>query len=224
MSDRDHDGVSAQEAPSRSGGRPEYKPTDEQRALVRRLRADGTSIGDVAKAVGISRNTLRKHFGAELEAKPAPLDQQLELAGAHPAKAIVVEEAPRPGRPEFEPTQRQRDDVKLWASDDWTEDRMAAQIGISRNTLRKHFADEIQYGADKVRTVVLRDLQRASAAGRTGASAKLLELTEKVRPPSPLKSGGDGEEEEAEPLGKKAQAKVDARTANNTPGWSHLVN
>lgn len=223
MTGREDDGVSAQEAPSRSGGRPEYKPSDEQRALVRRLRGAGTSIGEVAKAVGVSRNTLRKHFGAELETRPSPVEQQLELAGSHPAKAIVVEELAKPGRPEFEPTQRQRDDVKLWASDDWTEDRMAAQLGISRNTLRKHFAEEIQYGADKVRTMVLRDLQRSSAAGRTGASAKLLELTEKVRPPSPPKPGAE-DDDDAPALGKKAQAKVDATTAEAGTGWSHLVN
>lgn len=221
MTDRVDDGVSAQGTPSRSGGRPEYKPTDDQRALVRRLRLEGQSIGDVAKAIGVSRNTLRKHFAAEVAVTPAPVEQQLALDGEHHATAVVVEVPAAPGRPEFEPTQRQRDDVKLWASDDWTEDRMAAQLGISRNTLRKHFAEEIQYGADKVRTMVLRDLQRSSAAGRTGASAKLLELTEKVRPPSPPKP--DAEDEGAVALGKKDQAKVDARTAEVGTGWSSLV-
>lgn len=222
MTDRDDDGVSAQGTPSRSGGRPEYKPTDDQRALVRRLRAEGSSIGEVAKVVGVSRNTLRKHFANEVAVTPA--EQQLELVGAHHATAIVVEEPSKPGRPEFEPTQRQRDDVKLWASDDWTEDRMAAQLGISRNTLRKHFAEDIQYGADRIRTMVLRDLQRSSAAGRTGASTKLLELTEKVRPPGPPKPEAAEEELPEQPLGKKAQAKIDAKTANNTPGWHGLVN
>ena len=222
MTDRVDDGVSAQGTPSRSGGRPEYKPTEEQRSLVRRLRLEGRAIGDVAKAIGVSRNTLRKHFADEVAVQPAPVEQQLALGGEHHATALVVETSAAPGRPEFEPTQRQREDVKLWASDDWTEDRMAAQLGISRNTLRKHFAEEIQYGADKIRTMVLRDLQRSSAAGRTGASAKLLELTEKVRPPGPPKP--PSEEEEAPPLGKKAQAKVDAMTANKTPGWSGLVN
>ena len=221
MTDRDVDGVSAQGTPSRSGGRPEYKPTDDQRALVRRLRSEGQPIGEVAKAVGISRNTLRKHFAEEVAV--APVAQQLELGGAHHATASVVEEPGKPGRPEFEPTQRQRDDVKLWASDDWTEDRMAAQLGISRNTLRKHFAEEIQYGADRIRTMVLRDLQRSSAAGRTGASTKLLELTEKAPPPGPPKPDVEDDSPEV-PLGKKAQAKVDALTANNTPGWSGLVN
>jgi len=220
MTDRDVDGVSAQGTPARSGGRPQYKPTDDQRALVRRLRSEGQPIGEVAKAVGISRNTLRKHFAAEVAV--VPVEQQLELGGAHHATAIVVDEPGKPGRPEFEPTQRQRDDVKLWAADDWTEDRMASQLGISRNTLRKHFAEEIQYGADRIRTMVLRDLQRGSAAGKTGSSTKLLELTEKVRPPGPPKP--DAIEDEPVPLGKKAQAKVDALTANNTPGWSGLVN
>ncbi len=221
MTDRDVDGVSAQGTPARSGGRPEYKPTDEQRALVRRLRAEGESIGEVAKAVGISRNTLRKHFAAEVAVEPA--ERQLELGGAHHATAIVVEEPGKPGRPEFEPTQRQRDDVKLWASDDWAEDRMAAQLGISRNTLRKHFAEEIQYGADRIRTQVLRDLQRSSAAGRVGASNRLLELTGLVGPPRASKPDLD-EDTPAEPqLGKKAQAKVDAGTAAKDTDWETLM-
>lgn len=222
MTDRDDDGVSAQGTPSRSGGRPEYKPTDDQRALVRRLRAEGQPIGDVAKAVGVSRNTLKKHFAAELDSKPAPVEQQLDLGGAHTATAIVVEEPGKPGRPEFEPTQRQRDDVKLWASDDWTEDRMAAQLGISRNTLRKHFAEEIQFGADRIRTQVLRDLQRSSAAGRVGASNRLLELTGLVGPPRAPKPESDDDAPEPQ-LGKKAQAKIDAGTAAKDTDWDALM-
>lgn len=123
--------VSGQETPARPGGRPEYKPTDEQRALVRQFKAERKPIGAIAQAVGVSRNTLRKHFAEELKtAGQAPIEQQLELGGAHQV------EAPRaPGRPEFEPTQRQRDDVRLWAADDWSEERMAQQLGIARETL-----------------------------------------------------------------------------------------
>ena len=213
MTDRVPDGVSGQETLSRAGGRPAYKPSDEQRSLVRELRGKDGSIGGIAAALGISRNTLRKHFAEELKVSPAPaaVDQQLDLAGTH-----KIEVARPPGRPEYEPTYREREDVRLWAADDWSEERMAQQLGIARETLRKHFADDIQYGADKVRTQALRDLARGSAQGKTGASAKLLELTSMVAPPS-------GPKQDVPDLGKKAQAIVDAKTADHGTSWADLT-
>ena len=221
MAEHELGGVSGQETPSRSGGRPEYKPTDDQRAAVRSMKADGKSNAAIAAAVGISPNTLRKHFAAELKAAPAPaVEQQLALGGVHHAVSATVDVRP-PGRPEFEPTQRQREDVRLWAADDWSEERMAQQLGIARETLRKHFADEIQYGADRIRTQVLRDLERSSRAGRVGASAKLLEITSMVAPPSAPKA--ERPEAPPEPLGKKAQAIVDAKSADVGSDWADLV-
>lgn len=218
MTDRVSDGVFGQEAPSRSGGRPEYKPTPEQRAEVRRLRAADTSIGEIAKAISISRNTLRKHFAEELATAPTPIEQQLDLTGAH--KVEPAQPSRQPGRPEFEPTDRQRNMVRLWAADDWTEARMALQLGIARETLRKHFADEIQFGADKVRTQVLLDLQRSSAQGKVGASNKLLERTALVAPPGPPKPPAEVEES----IGKKAAARRGAQNAESGTDWDGLLN
>jgi AraC-like DNA-binding protein len=210
------DPVSEQNGRVRTGGRPEYKPTEEQRAEVRRMVGDNTQRKVIAKAVGVSVNTLRKHFAAELATAAATAEPaQLELTGTHQVQPTAA-----PGRPEFEPTERQRQMVRLWAADDWTEDRMAQQLGIARNTLRKHFEQDLQFGADRVRTQVLLDLQRGSQAGKVAASNKLLELTGLVAPPAPPKP----EQQDDEPLGKKAQAKVDARTAEVGTGWSQLVN
>lgn len=209
---------SEQERPSRAAGRPEFKPTDEQRAEVKRLAGLKTGKGAIAKAIGVSRNTLRKHFAEELAvAVDATSPAQLELTGTHQVQPTAA-----PGRPEFEPTERQRQMVRLWAADDWTEDRMAQQLEISRNTLRKHFEQDLQFGADKVRTQVLMDLQRGSLAGKVAASNKLLELTGLVAPPAPPKA--EQPEDDDEPsLGKKAQAKVDAKTAETGTGWAELV-
>lgn len=210
------DDVSGQGTSSRSGGRPGYKPTPEQRTEVRRLRTQDTSIGEIAKAIGISRNTLRKHFAEELTVAPAPPEQQLELTGTHK----VDPPQPRPpGRPEFEPTERQRNMVRLWAADDWIEERMARQLGIARETLRKHFADDIQFGADKVRTQVLLDLQRSSLNGKVAASNKLLERTGLVAPPGPPRKPV----EDDEPLGKKAAARIAAKTAEQGTDWDELM-
>lgn len=48
-------------------GRPAYKPDDKTRAQVKMLAAMGVPDYDIAKVVGVSGPTLRKHFMAELE-------------------------------------------------------------------------------------------------------------------------------------------------------------
>lgn len=212
-----NDGVSAPETRARGTGRPAFKPTDTQRQIAVWLKEGGASNDLVAKAIGISRNTLAKHFKDELAVKPVPsADQQLDFGGEAHKVADVAPDAP--GRPEFEPTQRQRDDVQLWAADGWTEIRMARQLGIAKNTLRKHFAEDIEFGADRVRTAALRDLKRGSAQGKTAASRTLLELSGTAPPPR-----GEDSEPPAPVLGKKAQADVAAQTAEIGTDWADLV-
>ena len=48
-------------------GRPEYKPTAKDRAYVDALASYGVSEEDIARVVGVSRNTLRKHYVHQLE-------------------------------------------------------------------------------------------------------------------------------------------------------------
>ncbi len=48
-------------------GRPEFAPTDTQRAQVKAMAAYGVPQDDIAKVIGCSSPTLRKHFHAELE-------------------------------------------------------------------------------------------------------------------------------------------------------------
>lgn len=48
-------------------GRPEYVPTDKERAQVRLLAAMGVRDYEIAKVIGISHPTLGKHFWQELE-------------------------------------------------------------------------------------------------------------------------------------------------------------
>ena len=113
--------VSEQNQQKKSGGRPEYKPTDDHRAKVRELAETKMPRKAIAAAIGISPVTLRKHFGAELG---VPVDQagQLDLTEPHKPASIA---SPEPGRPEFEPTWRQREDVKLCKADNWSDERIA---------------------------------------------------------------------------------------------------
>lgn len=48
-------------------GRPEWTPTDKERAQVKLLVAVGTRDHDVAKVIGVSLPTLRKHCWAEMD-------------------------------------------------------------------------------------------------------------------------------------------------------------
>lgn len=215
-------GLSEQNQQIRQVGRPEYKPTAAERELVRTMKAARKTNATIAAELKLSRNTLRKHFAQELAGEPvqATADPQLDFGGA--AHNPALEAAPI-GRPEYEPSQRARDDVRLWAADDWTEDRMARQLGISRNTLRKHFAEELEHGADKVRAMVLRDLMRSSAQGKVGASNKLLEITGLVPPPAAPRAPEAAQQDEPEELGKKERARIDARTADAGTEWADLV-
>lgn len=215
-------GVSEQAVRQRTGGRPEYKPTDEQRATVRRFVDDKVTRAAIAKALGISPVTLRKHFGAELGRPPlVAVDRQRDLDFDGPPAPKTV---PPPGRPEYEPTWREREDVRLFKADDWSDDRIARRLGISRNTLLKHFADELEDGADQVRAAVLRNLMRESNGGSVSASDRLMKLPGMVAPLERLPTP-PADPPEADPqLGKKEKANREALTAAQGTSWGQILN
>jgi DNA-binding CsgD family transcriptional regulator len=210
--------VVEQKTPSGARGRPVFKPTDDQRVAVRQLKADDKTHAEIAAAIGISRNTLRKHFDAELADKPAEttaplLDFTASAPVAQPSEAPI-------GRPEFEPSQRQRDDVRLWKADDWSDERIARRLGISRNTLLKHFAEELDDGVDQVRARVLRNLMRESDKGSVTACDRILKLPGMIAPAERLLTP---ETEPEQPLGKKETQRRAAQTAEEGTSWQSLV-
>ena len=76
--------------------RPNLKPTEEQRALVKTFAAVGTSHTDIARKIGIrSPKTLRKPFHEELDSgvmdanyKVARKAFEIATSGEHPAMTI----------------------------------------------------------------------------------------------------------------------------------------
>jgi hypothetical protein len=48
------------------GGRPMFLPTEEQRELVARLRAEGMTVANIAKRIGVHANTLVRVCRAEI--------------------------------------------------------------------------------------------------------------------------------------------------------------
>lgn len=224
--------VSRQETPSRTGGRPEYKPTDEQRARVRELRQQRAALAIIASDLKISPNTLRKHFAAELAAKSVSADGELDFTQAAPAPFVDQMVAPSsvPGRPEFEPSHRQREEVKLAKADNWADERIARYLGISRSTLLKHFADELERGTDMLRMAVLRDVKASAAKGNRAAAEMVLNLPGMITGVTVLPTPGEEVEppttgEAAVPgLGKKEQARRDAQAAHKGTAWDRIVN
>lgn len=152
-----------------------------------------------------------------------------KAAVAPPANVEVIEQnrdfPDAGGRPEFEPTLANRNGVRLMRADGWTVDRIARRIGVSANTLRKHFAEELSDGADIVRLKVLADLDRASSKGKVAASNALLKLSGLEPPPPPPKADAPAEKPTApeEKLGKKEAAKIAAQTAEQGTTWHELM-
>jgi hypothetical protein len=53
-------------------GRREWVPTDDQKAKVRDMRAQGAIIKTIARAIGVDQKTLRRACWEELGLKPKP--------------------------------------------------------------------------------------------------------------------------------------------------------
>lgn len=118
-------------------------------------------------------------------------------------------------RPAFKVTAAKRKSVELMKADGWSDERIAAQIGCSRPTLLKHFAFELEFGADKVRSEQLANLRRMSK--RNVAAAKALLARSDVTPPP-----GAPPDVKAPKLGKKEE--LDAAAQAPPPDeWGNLV-
>jgi len=97
-----------------------------------------------------------------------------------------------------------------------SEEVIADLLGISRGTLRKHFARELEHGRMRVLADNLERLDRAASKGNV-AAAKALVARKDVTPPSvPMPAG-------REKLGKKEEADIAAQTAEQGTGWANLI-
>lgn len=67
-------------------GRPEFIPTDAQRTQVKAMAAYGVPQDDIAKVIGCSAPTLRKHFWQELET--AAIEANAKVAQSLFRKAV----------------------------------------------------------------------------------------------------------------------------------------
>lgn len=125
------------------------------------------------------------------------------------------------GRPSFAPTAAQRQDVRLFKADNWSDDRIARRLGVSRTTLLKHFAEEMESGADQERQEALRLLKRAAKKLNVTAIRELLKI---IGIGSAAEQFLQPERAAAAPkLGKKEQALADAQRPDTTTEIGELM-
>lgn len=72
-------------------------------------------------------------------------------------------------RPQFNATAALRDGVRRMKADGWSDDRIAGRLGINRGTLLKHFAMELEFGADAVEVEMLETMWAAAKRGNVSA-------------------------------------------------------
>jgi AraC-like DNA-binding protein len=111
------------------------------------------------------------------------------------------------GRPPFKPTSALRRRVELLRADGWPLDRIAAQLEIAQNTLKTHFAAELELGADRARMENLEHAAKAAKRGNATMIRWLQERFDRARARLQLddRAGIAAEPPKPEKLGKKQE-------------------
>ncbi len=127
------------------------------------------------------------------------------------------------GQPPFKPTKAQRGDVETMKADGWSNERIAFLLRISRPTLEKHFAAELQYGRDVVQLENLKNLRRMAKKNASAAKQlnDRLDIAATKRP-----DGGDAPpvHQPKEPkLGKKERLQAEAENPDTSTEMGDLL-
>lgn len=115
------------------------------------------------------------------------------------------------GNPNFHPTAAQRDQVAWMAADGMPIEQIAAVLGLCRQTVSRHFVDEITNGKARKRVEVMTMLRKAAKKGNVTAQ-KYLAMRIDGHPVPGLPH-----------LGKKEQAALEAQTAHEGTEWQGLM-
>ncbi|GBD48089.1 hypothetical protein [Methylopila sp. Yamaguchi] len=100
--------------------------------------------------------------------------------------------AARRGRPAFKPTLALRRTVEQLVSVGESHESVARAVGCSRETLEKHFVDELATGASRKRREVVDLLYKSARAGNVSAIKKLEEMTGAASAAEGVRSRGWG--------------------------------
>jgi hypothetical protein len=120
------------------------------------------------------------------------------------------------GHPCFEATPYRRRKVERLAAKGMSQVEIALLIGCSRPVLAKYFSEELARGHARCRRNIIDFMWAAAGRGKVAAMIWLERRTREVAD----RSTGSGQER---PLGKKAQAKLDAQHAGKGTAWETLL-
>lgn len=127
------------------------------------------------------------------------------------------------GRPPHVPDDKKRSKVMLLMVLGRTEDDIAAVLGITGKTLRKHYSRELKtrdHARLRLDAELLAQLAGEAAKGNVSAIDKLFKRLDRhdLGGITPAKSKA-----KTPKPGKKEQATIDAQTAHETGTWSNLL-
>jgi AcrR family transcriptional regulator len=208
-------------------GRAAFVPGAEDRERVARMFAGGAKLAVIAEAVGISVPTLRKAFAAELADRIGP-DNLFTAASeaAPPAAPDAKRKTGRTagGRRRHAPNDRHREKVAILAAAGMSEMAIAAAVGISAPTLRRHYASELEIGPAVKRAEVVTALYRTAIGGNVAAQKAVLEIFDRASLEA-MDNAFTGTPADLKPerLGKKEQAQRDADEAATESDWADLL-
>ena len=119
------------------------------------------------------------------------------------------------GRPAYEPTERDRAQVKMLAAMGVPDYDIAKVMQLSGPTLRKYFFHELESGHIEANAQVAQSLYKmATDKDKPNVSAAIFWLKTRAR-------WSEAKEEE---LGKKEIARIAAQSAGKDTAWENLLN
>lgn len=121
------------------------------------------------------------------------------------------------GRKPFKPSAEDREKVRVLKACGMSHLGIAAALGISTPSLLKHFPEDLEIGAAKVKAEVLMARHRSAMGGNVSAQNKMIEAMGLVSPPAKA-------QEKPKKMGKKEQLEIEAQTPPVDTGWDGLLN
>lgn len=129
------------------------------------------------------------------------------------------------GRPPYEPTEQDRNKIKLLLALGWSIERMANGIGVSPATLKRYFRAELKERSAMRDRLDARRFELAMEQANAGNVAALKELGKMIERSDMMDADRrlrDAQKERVDDdkkVGKKAAQKVAAKTAGEGSEW-----
>lgn len=147
------------------------------------------------------------------------MDQDFDLFGQP-----IPEWKGKRGRPPYQPTEKDRNKIKLLLALGWSIERMANGIGVSSATLKRYFRAELKDRLAMRDRLDARRFEIAMEQANAGNVAALKELGKMIERSDQMlidaRLRGDDRKPEKEPeVGKKEARKEAAKTAGEGSAW-----